>query len=284
MLIFRLCGGLGNQMFQYGFGRYLSLKYDKELFIDASFFNNKNSKRNIGISEFNLDCKISIDDYKSNKFFQNPIMNKYFNYLIFNYSIYAESKVCSFNKLLLRKSNGYFDGYWQSYKYFSSIRNILVKEFVPRKISSDTKILINKIEATMSIGLHIRKSDYLNEINSNIYANCSSDYYLNSMIIMSKKFPNSIFYIFTDDLNWVNLNLNFSNFNHVFVSKSPTEDLYIMSKCKHNIISNSTFSWWSAWLNENNNKEIIAPFYWFTEKSNIKHDIIPDEWIRIPND
>lgn len=284
MLIVRICGGLGNQMFQYAFGRYLSFKHNKELLIDASFFKNKNSNREIGITKFNLHCKISFDSYKTQKYFQNPTVNKYFNYFLFNFNIYSESTVSNFKKELLKKNKGYFDGYWQSEKYFYPIRDILIEEFKPKHISFEIINLLHKIENTNSIGLHVRKADYLYVINSGIYANCSASYYLNSINLMLNKFSNPVFYIFTDDINWVNNNLNFRNIKHEFVSKDPIEDLYIMSKCKHNIISNSTFSWWSAWLNGYSKKVVIAPFHWFTEKSQISHNIVPDSWIRIANE
>lgn len=284
MLIVRICGGLGNQMFQYAFGRYLSFKHNKELLIDASFFKNKSSNREIVISKLNIQCKISFDTYKTQKYFQNPTINKYFNYFLLNFNIYSESKVSNFKKDLLKKNKGYFDGYWQTEKYFYPIRDILIEEFKPKHISFEISNLIDKIENTTSIGLHVRKADYLYVINSGIYANCSKSYYMNSINLMLNKFSNAVFYIFTDDLNWVNNNLNFTNIKHEFVSKDPIEDLYIMSKCKHNIISNSTFSWWSAWLNEYSKKVVIAPLYWFTEKSKISHNIVPDNWIRIANE
>jgi len=284
MLIVRICGGLGNQMFQYAFGRYLSFKHNKDLLIDASFFKNKNSNREIGISKLNVHCKISLDAYKTQKYFKNPTINKYFNYFLLNFNIYSESKVSNFKKDLLKKNKGYFDGYWQTEKYFYPIRDILIEEFKPKHISLEIIDLIHKIQNTNSISLHIRKADYLYVINSGIYANCSTSYYMNSINLMLNKFSNAVFYIFTDDLNWVNNNLNFTNIKHEFVSKDPIEDLYIMSKCKHNIISNSTFSWWSAWLNEYSKKVVIAPLFWFTEKSQISYNIVPDSWIRIANE
>ncbi len=283
MLIFRLFGGLGNQMFQYAFGRYLSIKYNTDLILDTSFFDSKMSNRKIGIIHFNLNLKIDDTCSKKFKHFNNATLNKYFNYIIFNFNVFSESKVSNFKDVLLNKKKGYFDGYWQSEKYFYEIRNLLIEEFTPKFISLDTLNLINKIKLTTSISLHIRKGDYLNNINSKIYSNCSQNYYMNSIYFMLNKFPDAIFYIFTDDIIWVKQNLNFTEIRHEFVSKEPIEDLYIMSNCQHNIVSNSTFSWWSAWLNINSHKVVIAPLYWFTKESNITHEVIPFNWIRIAN-
>jgi hypothetical protein len=282
MLIFRLQGGLGNQMFQYAFGRYLSIQNNKDLLLDLSFYDRYKSNRELCLNYYNVKYQI-FKKKKKIKYFNNAFINKLFNYLIFNFSVYAESKVSRFQEGLLRKSKGYFDGYWQSYKYFSSIRDILINDFVLVNLSTDIIELNSKISNCISVGVHVRKADYLSSKNSQIYSVCSKDYYLNSMLYILKKYPEAVFYIFTDDKDWVVDNIDFSGINHEYISMRPHEDLFLMSKCRHNIISNSTFSWWSAWLNNYTDKVVVSPQNWFVTESNITHDIIPNEWIRINN-
>jgi hypothetical protein len=282
MLIFRLQGGLGNQMFQYAFGRYLSVKNNKDLFLDTSFYESSNSYRELGLNYFNVKYQ-NFNNKKNIKVFQNALINKFFNYLTFNFSIYSESKVSIYQKRLSRKKKGYFDGYWQSYKYFSSIRDVLINDFSLVNFSNDILELNSKISNCISVGVHIRKSDYLTSANSKIYAVCSKDYYIKSILYILKFYPEAVFFIFTDDKNWVIENIDFSGINYEYISMKPHEDLYLMSKCKHNIISNSTFSWWSAWLNNYTDKIVVSPKNWFVPESNITHDIIPNEWIRINN-
>jgi hypothetical protein len=144
MLIFRLQGGLGNQMFQYAFGRYLSINNNKDLFLDTSFYDRSNSKRELSLNYYDVKYKVFNEKNKI-KYFQNALINKLFNYLIFNPNVYSESKVSKFQEGLSRKTNGYFDGYWQSYKYFSSIREILINDFVPVNLSNDILELNSKI-------------------------------------------------------------------------------------------------------------------------------------------
>ena len=95
--------------------------------------------------------------------------------------------------------------------------------------------------------------------------------------------PNSKFYIFSDDFQWVKENLVFTKYNFEFISGNTIEDLYLMCHCRNNIIANSSFSWWGAWLNKNNNKIVVAPTFWFTKASKILDEIVPVNWIKIHN-
>jgi hypothetical protein len=179
--------------------------------------------------------------------------------------------------------NCYYDGYWQSYKYVKLVENALNAEM---KIyvsfcESDSDIL-RKIMGTESVGIHIRRGDYIsNKYNRRIFGSFSPGYYLKSINLIKQKLINAEFYVFSDDINWAREQ---DILNHcTFVEGNRTlEDFYLMSLCKHNIIANSTFSWWAAWLNKNPQKIVIAPENWYNGNLNKDTvDLVPESWIKL---
>lgn len=292
MIIIKITGGLGNQLFQYSFGKYLSLKFNTELKFDVkTVFNSKNfTNRLIGITDFNVEITLASDnEVKSCKNFNRGYLarierklNQKFPLINRNYIVeYPTMKIIN---ELKQNTNYYFDGYWQSYKYLSSIKIILQNE-ITLKHTYPNKIFIDwlkKIENSQSISIHIRRGDYISiKKNFEHYGICSKKYYENAIHYISSNCTNPIFYIFSDDLKWSKE--NFIGRQFIFITgNQPSEDMYLMSKCKHNIIANSTFSWWAAWLNQNIEKIVIAPKTWFKESINESTiNLIPKAWIRI---
>ena len=143
--------------------------------------------------------------------------------------------------------------------------------------------MLDNILKTTSISLHIRRGDYLTPENAETHCLCSPSYYQNAIQYIVQRVENPHFFIFSDDITWV-----FDNFKMPYpytivnVNDSYTGyyDLELMRNCKHNIIANSTFSWWGAWLNENPNKIVIAPQRWFMNQEE-EIDIIPSSWVRL---
>ncbi|MDD3060131.1 MAG: alpha-1,2-fucosyltransferase, partial [Sulfurimonas sp.] len=145
--------------------------------------------------------------------------------------------------------------------------------------------LKEEIQSSNSVSLHVRRGDYVSNKNATSYHGVSSlDYYYNAIETISKKISNPILYIFSDDIPWVRENLIVS-LPIVFIENTntdrPFEDIYLMSLCKHNIIANSTFSWWGAYLNSNLEKNVIAPKKWFNDPVINTEDLIPSSWTRI---
>ena len=168
--------------------------------------------------------------------------------------------------------NYYIKGWFQSEEYFKSIRPILLKEFVPRKklrIPGKLRAALNDSE---SVSLHVRRGDY-------VRLNLALDigYYVKAMEYMEQIYENPIFVVFSDDLEWVKKNLPIKG-RFILANEDKNlkdyEELFLMSRCRSNIISNSTFSWWGAWLNQNRNKVVIAPKKWYKAQRNI----VPKEW------
>ena len=137
----------------------------------------------------------------------------------------------------------------------------------------------------MAVSLHIRRGDYVsNPVTNNYHGTCSLAYYKKAVLLLKEKIENPSFFIFSDDLLWARENLDFINdMTFIDLDKSipDHEEMHLMSQCKHNIIANSSFSWWGAWLNENSDKIVIAPKKWFSDNTINTEDLIPAKWMRI---
>jgi hypothetical protein len=258
MIITKIQGGLGNQMFQYAYGKHLATKYNKKLYCDINFYQYQ-SLRNFSLHDFdNIDIDTSIDKIKV------------------NFPIYKIDDDFKFKELPDPNNSGYYlDGYWQSEKYFKESEVIIRKQFKPNKNLFD-KILETPGLDTRTVSMHIRRTDY---VTSDGYHPVQSlDYYQNAIDLVGDY---DTLYILSDDINWCKDNLKFKNMTFR-EGNSDIEDLILMSMCANNIIANSTFSWWSAWLNEHPDKKIISPSKWFGDNVNLNiSDIIPSDWIKI---
>jgi len=295
MICVQLNGGLGNQMFQYAFGRAMAFKLQTDLLFDTSpLLNNKtvftNRSLELGIFKIKIQ-EASITDIKRLK----TIFYRIVNTLAFKAgfqgiqtSKYFIEKNFSYNESIDKIGKDcYLNGYWQSYKYFQNIESIIREEFkFPPILEMGNKDTIVKIENGNSISLHIRRTDFVNNKNHDIHGTCSIKYYQEAAENIANRVSDPVFFIFSDDIEWVRTNLNL-NYPCEFVSGNNSDksyiDMQLMSLCKHNIIANSSFSWWGAWLNANPNKIVIAPLQWFADETmNAQtYDLIPSNWIKI---
>jgi hypothetical protein len=262
MIISKLQGGLGNQLFQWAFGRHLSNKYNVPFYIDTNFYKQDImgvTKRSYSLDKFpNLKC-----------IFIESAVNNGKQLLRFN-------EPSRFTKLEYNESNNYYlDGYFQSEKYFLESSDLIRNELSP----SDEilkKLNLTPFIDTNIVSLHVRRTDY---VTSNGYHPVQSiEYYKMALDIIGEY---DYIFVFSDDIQWCRDNLTFNNM--IFVEgNNDVEDLWIMSFCRDNIIANSSFSWWGAWLNSNPNKKVIAPTNWFGKHLNLStEDLIPKKWIKI---
>ena len=256
----KLKGGLGNYLFQIAAAFSYSKKYNKKLLFNSS---------DVYVVHKNIDHYM--DNIFSKLTFQNHTEKYDRNYLepSFNYNEipYFDGSIC-------------LDGYFQSDKYFSIFRKNLLDLF---EFGQDNKVLINQkysdIISKNTCCIHVRRGDYLNY--PDVHPTLSLDYYKQAI----SHFDHDVtFLVFSDDINWCKENLHLLNNNLVYIEgNTDFQDLYLMSICKNNIICNSTFSWWGAWLNQNENKKVIAPTTWFGNK--LKHyntnDLYCTNWIKI---
>lgn len=293
MIVVKIFGGLGNQMFQYAFGRRLALERNTELFFDFGFFDGNAqgdfTKRDFQLDLFNIKgnlvSKEVLDGFSQSKFAKakshfliNSPLAKQANYL-------REPHFHFYQKALSCGDTVYVSGYWQSEKYFQSIRKQLVEDFVSKnELSEQSKIVLNEINKLDAISLHIRRGDYTNAQNTSVYHTCSPDYYANAINTLIKKVNNPRFFVFSDDFDWVKKNIKIDypvTYVEHNVGKDSYQDMILMSKCKHNIIANSSFSWWGAWLNTNNDKIVVAPVNWFKSPDKNTKDLICDSWLKM---
>lgn len=255
MVVSNIKGGLGNQLFQWACNRNLSIKYNIDTYIDNSSYLNQ-----IGVTErtFSLD-KFPLINYNISNTKPTNKINDDFHY--------REIK-------LDNDTDYYLDGYWQSEKYFIENERIIREELKPTEyIELKLKGILPK---GYNISLHIRRTDYVKL--SDYHPVQPLEYYERSLDIIGE-YDNLI--IFSDDIEWCKSNLKFNNM--IFIEgMDDVEDLWLMSMCKDNIIANSSFSWWGAWLNDNPKKKVISPIKWFGDKVNLNtSDLIPNKWVRI---
>ena len=238
MITSHLMGGLGNQMFQISATTSLAIKNK-----DAAIF----SPRNVGDMKHKLPPS----------YYDNIYRNINFVEVLEHKSIYKEKE---FSHSLIPYTSGMcLYGYFQSEKYFSDDRDYIKELFAIDKKTYD-KISIKYgeiLEKNETVAIHIRRGDYVTQPNH--HPVCTLKYYCDAM----KLFPDVTYIIFSDDILWCKLNFPLDQ-KYIFVEGNKDyEDLYLMSMCDHNIIANSSFSWWAAWLNNNDNKRVVAPKRWF---------------------
>lgn len=275
----KLSGGLGNQMFQFATGYTLAKKNNVKLSLDLRRFSRR--KDHNGFELQNV-----FDIYSKVKFLDNPldfylinfkeILHKIdFTYKKFNEPHYHYTKMIS-NVSKHSKLNGY----WQSELYFQNYADEIKKIFsFSKQLNEKNSLIANEIKQNQSISIHIRRGDYLLPNNSNHNTDLRK-YYLKAIEKTSKFYNSPKYFIFTDDPSWVSRNFTLDYLFKIVNINHQTQsffDMYLMSLCKSNIIANSSFSWWGAWLN-NNDKNIFAPKNWFNDKSINTDDLIPTSW------
>lgn len=293
MIVVRLMGGLGNQLFQYAAGRALSLRHNTELKFDFSFLNadpqNRYTKRNLEINLFTVTVE-EVTEKELNRFKSNSLLRrakrKFFGNLFSRYHIANHYGVKFDNSFFNYPKNTYLNGYWQSEKYFYSVREILLKELrLKRPKTEEVLRAENEIQVSVSVSLHVRRGDYVSDKSAAVHHGVLSlDYYYKALELIKKQYPSITIFVFSDDTPWVKNNLILSDKCHYIdfnTGENSVFDMYLMSLCKHNIIANSSFSWWGAWLNQNQEKIVVSPKNWFTNKELTDNDIIPDTWVQL---
>lgn len=285
MIALVLKDGLGNQLFQYAAGRSLAEKKKTKLKLDISHYK-VNKVRTYSLHHFAIQEDFITDNEK--------LMLRARNWISKGMKTLGVSAPARrFNEKDFQYDPTFFDlpdslyieGYWQSEKYFLPIESIIRKEFVVKSEPDETnKSLLEQINSGNSVSLHIRRGDYVTDLNINsIHGVIGLDYYQHSIEYISQHVKEPRFFVFSDDMDWVKQNLRIDNFPVHYMNHNGNqdyEDLRLMYSCRHNIVANSSFSWWGAWLNNNKDKIVIAPVNWFKSQYR-NNDLVPESWIKL---
>lgn len=293
MISLHLMGGLGNQLFQYATLKSLMLENKQTGIVELSKISGfKKRGHNIyALNKFNIDKNILVKQNEKN-------IRLYINYIVYIfYCIFFKSKKMGLkfikkvqpcmNKigcycipdgyLKIKKMNNkknYLFGYFQSLDYFEKYSKEIRKDLkVITPILDQNKEILDEIENTNSVCVHIRRGDYV----GTEYDVCNIKYYIEAMNLIKQKIPNCKFYIFSNDIEWVKENIKFDNIKYVNNKNPGYEELRLMYSCKHFIMSNSSFSWWAQFLSDNTEKIVVAPSKWMKNKDN-NLDIYCDYW------
>lgn len=269
MIITKLSGGLGNQMFQYAFGRALSIRNKTEFKLDLSNYRSNKEQRVYVLGVFGISTPLAT-------FWERLTTKKILE------------KNSTYDAGVTSLVSGLFTGNWQSEKYFSDFADTIRKDFELKNVGQKyeehvASLETKKTQGETSVSIHVRRGDYATDARTLAkHGLLPIDYFVNAMNTVKGKVKDAHFYIFSDDIDWIRKHFNLSE-KITFVSKhdmSDAEQLILMSKCEHNIIANSSYSWWAAWLNANKNKIVIAPKEWFKTIADTT-DLIPSSWLRI---
>lgn len=281
MIITKLISGLGNQLFEYTIGRQLSLAKKVPLKLDISFFKDQDL-RSYKLDHFNINAELATENdiapfTKEMERYQNLHQKT----SVFA-KVYRNAEPLLFPKhtknyfkehiwwilepdVFKTKENVYIDGYWQHYQYYEKIQPDIFEELTLKEpLGANGRYWLSIIKNDKSsVAVHIRRGDYVTDVNANyLMGVLSVDYYQRAIAYIKQHINNPTFYFFSDDLDWVKENIKTDTPTYYVNNNPDYVDLDLMRNCKHNIIANSTFSWWGAFLNRNPNKIVIAPKKW----------------------
>ena len=287
MIIIKLRGGLGNQLFQYALGRHLSVLNHTELKLDTFLLNTPHNwtHRTYELASFNIQATTAtqqeINQLSGRWGAWLQRCGKFFG--LKSSSYFKEPHFHFYLPVLSLQDGVYLDGYWQSENYFSAIAGVIREDLTPIvPLPNYLETLKNAIPQCASVSVHIRRGDYTTTSKANRYLKpCDADYYHRAVEYLVKRIVNPVFFVFSDDIEWAKYNVQFDFPTQYVEGNSAPEDMLLMSSCRHHIIANSTFSWWGAWLNQQPDKIVIAPQKWFSTERFDTSDLLPESWIQL---
>lgn len=294
MIISKLIGGLGNQMFQFATGLALAKHLNMPYRIDIKLLNKYNRHNGYQLNEifdFNFEIANYLELWSLLKFKTYSVINESVekvNPYAFDSNVrvfreYSHNYINDFENI---NKPCYISGYWQSEKYFEEFDSEIRKIFAFKNdLSGLNKKHENEILNSDSVSIHVRRGDYLSNASAaKFHGICELDYYQKAIKIISNKIKNPTYFIFSDDVEYIVNNFSFLENYRIIDNNQGLEsynDLRLMALCKHHIIANSTFSWWGAWLANHKNQIVIAPEKWFIGSTEIMKDIYCKNWMKL---
>lgn len=284
MILVRFNGGLGNQLFQYAAGRQLSLKFNTGLVADLQDY--QQAGHPFLLDKFNVNMRMAgAEDYAffERNGYRQGLFRKLFNQVAIVHEPHFHYSPVIMNQA---KKHTWLQGYWQCEKYFSDIRNVLLNELKPAAQPGARTLELMKAAAEgRSVAIHVRRGDYVSNAHTlEFHGLCDMDYYQKAIAMIEARVEQPVYFVFSDDIDWAKEHIRPGGivyYSDHTDAHAAWEDLMIMKSCSHNIIANSTFSWWGAWLGEQPDKTILAPAKWFAKSHLNANDVIPEHWIKI---
>lgn len=290
MIIVQLKGGLGNQLFQYAAGLSLAAYHGTIVKVDIAELNRKDAEigtiRGFDLQQIRLAPGIATEAEISERRPQTlPARLSDKLKPPHRRQVYKEVNFRFDTHFFEAGSNIYLKGYRQSERYFKPIEMIIRDGFALKQEAVErVRPFAEELRNSNSVSLHIRRGDYTNREVSSYHGVLDEHYYQQAISYFESRIPGCRFYVFSDAPGWVEDHLSFqAPVEIISGGKTQThfEDFYLISSCRHNVIANSTFSWWAAWLNEHTDKIVVAPKRWFNQADHDTSDLIPQGWIRM---
>jgi hypothetical protein len=295
IVVTRLIGGLGNQMFQYAAGLALAQRHRVELKLDVSGFA-AYPKRHYELGSFPIRGTPASEAELAFFGWRRPKVEPRWLARARRYigsegkpgpsPIYREQYFHFDTRVRDLNPTVYLDGYWQSEKYFADWAGLLRQEFTPlAPLEPENAAMADRIDAVNAVSLHVRRGDYVNERDiSRYHGICSAEYYQSAVKYIAGRTGDIHLFVFSDDQDWVRDNLHFTPPTTIVAANPPDRgfrDIQLMARCRHHIIANSSFSWWGAWLDPSPEKIVVAPNRWFAASPNDTRDLLPEAWVRM---
>lgn len=284
-LFVRIHGGLGNQMFQYACARAVAARHGQVLMLDTRHYA-RNRKFAFGLDGFKISSiPVAAAALPPDK--HAPLRYALWRSFGLRPKLRRESGLRFDASVMEIRGEAYLHGYWQSERYFSAAADIIRAEFQHKStLDAQNAALIAEMAGPGSVSLHVRRGDYVEtEKAVATHGTCSIAYYLRALALVAERLgiePRA--FIFSDDPEWVREHMRLPFPARIVSHNGPersSEDMRLMSACAHNIIANSSFSWWGAWLNPSPDKIVVAPDRWFAKAAFENPDVCPKEWIRL---
>jgi hypothetical protein len=287
VIIVRLMGGLGNQLFQYAAGRRLSLTLGVPLKLDIGTYrqHSQNTQRAYELNRFCIEAGIAtaweVASSRGPRFLTR--ITKPLGLL----PRLVLERGFAFDPAILHLGDGrYLEGYWQSYRYFADVAPQIRKDLAVRMPASDAdRKLLDRMAQCDSVLLHVRRGDYAsNPTVQQVHGLCTLDYYQRAVEALAARLRAPKLFVFSDDMPWVKQHLRFAlpttHVEHHGTDNAPLE-LRLMAGCRHFVLANSSLSWWAAWLASSEESIVYAPQSWFADPSIDTSELTPAAWQRI---
>jgi len=293
MIITKLVGGNGNQMFQYAAGLALARKHNTELLIDINYLLDKSKRhfrhknREYALDMFNISGRIAANEQIAH--FTVPRKGNKYVYHIKkrisrNYHVIKEEDLPSRERFKESPSDSYIEGYWENKQYFQDIEMEIRTEYTfKNRLPDQCTPVMERIRIENAICVIFRRGDFVNHPVLDVV---KLDFYYDALKVISERMDSARLFVFSDDISWCRENFKPQEHDCEFVDQSLTGPnaeyyLHMITACNHYIIPNSTFAWWGAWLSESPGKVVIAPKKWWSGQAESINSIVPPEWIAI---